>query len=568
MSSRKEVCQNCRREFIIEPEDLAFYERIKVPPPTFCPECRFRRRLSFMNVVNLYKRKCDLCGKETISVYAPDAPYRVFCVPCWFSDRWDPLAYGRDYDFSRPFFEQFREFLSEAPLPALSTDFMTLKTSPYTHLSGNNKNVYMLFHADFDEDSAYGFYATNSKSVFDSSLIMNSELCYDSMHAYRCNRCAGLRGQVTESIDSYFLKYCWGCQNCFASINLRNKKYYIFNKPYAKEDYFKEIKKWDLGSYREYREIQKLAEEHWKKFPPKPVFDEFTENCTGNNVFQSRNCKECYEVLGAENSKYLSMLYLPGTRDSYDITSWGNNLTLSYDSPNVGENASEVKFNYGSGLNLMDSEYSFLIYGGAHVFGCVSLKKKEYCILNKQYTKEEYEVLIPKIKSHMDEMPYTDQKGRVYTYGEFFPVEMSTFSYNETLAQNFFPLTEDAARAEGYGWRNIEKKEYEVTKKAADLPDHIKDAPDDLLNEIIGCAKCGRGFRLIRDELEFLRKMNYPLPRECPFCRIDEKIDQWVDNLKMEKRACSKCGAEFMTSISNHDAQNILCKKCYSELTA
>ena len=37
------ICQNCKSEFIIEPEDFNFYEKIKVPAPTWCPECRMIR---------------------------------------------------------------------------------------------------------------------------------------------------------------------------------------------------------------------------------------------------------------------------------------------------------------------------------------------------------------------------------------------------------------------------------------------------------------------------------------------------------------------------------------------
>jgi len=38
-------CQNCKKDFTIEQDDFSFYEKIKVPPPTFCPECRYKRRI-------------------------------------------------------------------------------------------------------------------------------------------------------------------------------------------------------------------------------------------------------------------------------------------------------------------------------------------------------------------------------------------------------------------------------------------------------------------------------------------------------------------------------------------
>ncbi len=35
MESQTKNCQNCKKDFIIEPEDFNFYEKIKVPAPTF-----------------------------------------------------------------------------------------------------------------------------------------------------------------------------------------------------------------------------------------------------------------------------------------------------------------------------------------------------------------------------------------------------------------------------------------------------------------------------------------------------------------------------------------------------
>ncbi|OGF67766.1 hypothetical protein A3I27_03195 [Candidatus Giovannonibacteria bacterium RIFCSPLOWO2_02_FULL_43_11b] len=357
----------------------------------------------------------------------------------------------------------------------------------------------------------------------------------------------------------------FNCQNCLASANLRNKKYHIFNKPYTKEEYFQEIKKWDLGSYKTYKEIQRLAEDHWKTLPPKPNFDDFSTNSTGSHVFQSKNCKECYQVDGVEDSKFLLMLYAPPVKDCYDVSSWGNNISLFYDCCNCGENASGLKFCYGSGINLYDAEYCYQSLGGSNQFGCVSGRKGDYIIFNKRYEKDEYEKLRAKIIQHMNEMPYVDKKGRVYKYGEFFPVELSPYAYNETIASNFFPTSKAEVEEQGYRWREPEPRKHDTTMKAEDLPDHIKDAPDSILNEAIKCQKCERGFRIIPMELKFLRERNLPLPRECPFCRIEEKFNQWVKNLRLIPRVCDKCGANFETKYTKEEALVVYCKKCYQQ---
>ena len=396
---------------------------------------------------------------------------------------------------------------------------------------------------------------------------MFCELSYDLTHAYKSVRSIGSY-DLTESINCVFLKDSDNCQDCFASANLRNKKYHIFNKPYSKEDYFNEIKKWDLGSYKTYIEVKKLAEEHWKKFPPDPVYGNFNTNSTGNRIYESKNCKECFEVAGTEDCKYITMMYEPPIKDCYDVSGWGDNISLSYDCGIVGEKASNLRFCHESGINLYDAEYSKLSTGGKHHFGCVSVKKGNYCILNKRYSEDEFLKLREKIIKHMDEMPYVSQitNGKsqiIYKYGEFFPPEMSPLAYNETIANKFFPMTEEEAETRNYRWHQPELRSYSITKQASELPDHIKDAADEILKEIIACLDCGRGFRIVRMELDFLRKMNLPLPRACPFCRVGKKLDDWVKEFKLIKRNCDNCGAEFETPHTETDYPKILCKKCW-----
>ena len=93
-----------------------------------------------------------------------------------------------------------------------------------------------------------------------------------------------------------------------------------------------------------------------------------------------------------------------------------------------------------------DLEYSIMVSSSQNCFGCVNLRNGEYSILNKRYSKEEYEELVPKIIQHMNDMPYVDSKGRVYKYGEFFPAEISPFGYNETVAMDYYLLNREEAK--------------------------------------------------------------------------------------------------------------------------
>ncbi len=565
MNAETKICQNCKIQFTIEPDDFQFYERIKVPPPTFCPTCRFQRRLLFWNAVNLYKRPCDLCKKFNISIYPPEAPYTVYCPSCWWGDNWDFRDFGRDYDFNRNFFEQLNELWHSVPLLGLSLDLTSAKNSPYNHDAGYLKNCYLIFNAGMTEDSAYGYYVDYSQSVFDSCAVQHSQSGYDVMHSYKTNRCIGARNQLSEAIECLFCRDSQNCQNCFASANLKNKKYWAWNKPMTKEDYLAEIKRYDIGSYASYKELQKKVEEHWATQMVKSEYNEFVTNCTGSNVFNSKNAKDCIEVSWCEDSRYLFRIFGTATKDCYDISMWGNNLSMSYEGTVVGESSSMLRFCCESGISLADAEYCKLSTGGSHHFGCVSMKKGDYFIFNKQYSKEDYEKTTARIKKQMDEMPYTDARGNIYRYGEFLPPEISPFAYNTTLAQNFFPLTKEQAKEKKYEWREHVQEEYETTMKADDLPDHVKDAADTILSEKIACKKCGRAYRIIEAELGFHRQMNVPLPRECPFCRINEKIDIWAKDNKRNIRKCAGCGTEMESHYSEEERLEVFCRKCYLE---
>ncbi len=133
---------------------MEFYEKVSpvirdkkylIPPPKLCPDCRKQRRLAFRNERKLYKRKCDATGKEIISIYSPDKPYTIYHQDYWWSDKWDPMKYGREFDFSRSAFEQFGELMSEVPRPSLLN--ASCENSEYTNYSSYLKDSYLVFDA-------------------------------------------------------------------------------------------------------------------------------------------------------------------------------------------------------------------------------------------------------------------------------------------------------------------------------------------------------------------------------------------------------------------------------------
>lgn len=565
MESQTKICQNCKKDFIIELDDFGFYEKMKVPAPTFCPNCRLQRRLAWMVNLNLFKRKCDLCGEEGICKYEPGAPFVVYCHKCWWGDDWDSSNFTKDIDFSKPFLEQFKELFHQTPILGLSIDSMTGKLSPYVNHCDNAKNCYMIYYSSINENSMYGFYLIDNKEVLNSSVSFHSELCFDNINSFKNYRVLGSSGNVTESMDSSFLKDCDNCQNCFASINLRNKKYVFFNQQLTKGEYLKKISEIDLGSYLNYTNLKLKAEEHYKNFPARAVYEDFSQNCTGSYVFESKNCKECFDVTQAQDSKYLMLIKGGIVKDCWDYADWGFNAELIYDCIVVGENVSNIKFCWYVYQNSSDMEYSALCVGCKNCFGCVGLKKKQYCILNKQYTKEEYFKLREKIIEHMNNLPYKDKKGLVYKYGEYFPMEFSSYPYNNSFANFFFPKPKKEIIEGGLEWYESDDKKYPITMSFSDLPDNIKNTTDKITKEIIACSTCKKGYKITKQELDFSKRLNVPLSRQCPFCRIGDKVNKWVSQMKQIKRTCDSCGINFKTHLGKEEAERVLCKKCYQQ---
>ena len=515
-----------------------FYGKIKVPPPTFCPECRQLRRFLFRNGRSLFRQKDAITGKEIFSGIPPKAPVKVYEHSYWWSDKWDPLDYGRDYDFSRTFFEQFRELMYAVPWP--SRNIKNLINSDYCDEAGNLKNCYLCFDLGEAEDSAYVLGGPFSKNSFDLTQTVRMELCYESLGSEDCFQ-AFFSNYCIQCNNVWFSRDLTGCSNCFGCANLRNKQYYIFNKPYTKEDYFTELRKFDLGSYKVMNDLREKVFQLWSGYPHKFMHGTNNTEVSGDLIFHSKNTKFSYFLEDVENSKYCHDMGNT-IRDCYDYSIGWERNELMYEVLCSGEDCRNVKFTWDCWPANQDVEYSIKCASSQNLFGCVGLKKKSYCILNKQYSKEDFFALREKIIKHMKEMPYTDKSGRKYGYGEFFPPEFSPFAYNETIANDFFPLSKEEAVGRGFLWRDSEVGETKVTVKAQDLPDHIKQVDDSIVKEVIECFSCVKPYRIIQMELDFYRRFSLPLPRLCPDCRHEERAEH-RNAPKFYDRKCQCAGA-------------------------
>lgn len=549
-------CKNCQGKFEFTEADKAFLDKfspiigkqkIAIPPPTHCNNCRQQRRLAQANQMHLYKRKCDLTGKEIISNYHQNDPYKVYDRAAWFSDEWDPRDFGRDFDFSTPFFEQFSKLSHDVPRPALQTAYLQDINSDYTNYAGLNKNCYLIFDSDENRDCFYSYSINQCESAMDCYRVRKSELCYEAIDSMNCYNSFYLQ-DCENCADSLFLQNCVGVKNSIMCVNLRNKQYHIKNKPVPREE-FEKLKRKLLGSRSEKEQAIKYFNEVKKKFPQKNMHGFNNENVLGDYLTNCKNAYYCFDSSNLWDCRYIYQAFMP-LKDCMDIQECGD-AELLYECAFAGyESYGNLFCSHVLGSTKM-IQYSYYSPNSRYLFGCVGGRKLEYCILNKQYTKEQFEELVPRI---IEFMKATKE------YGEFFPIKLSSFCYNETLAQEYFPLTKEEALKNGYRWRDINIQEYQSSN--IDLPEDISKLDIEICKDILSCNQCKKNYRLDKAEVTLLKKLNIMPPKKCFYCRHDNRRTQRnqksiIDNL------CHKCAAPIKTTYKKESQEIVYCENCY-----
>ena len=539
------TCAVSGKAFEITEDDLKFYEKMGVPEPTLCPEERRRIRWSWGTFRSLHKRKCDATGKVIISMYAPDAKHPVFHSQYWWSDKWDALDYGQDFDFKRPFFEQFDELLKKVPV--MHHSVIHSENCEYINMAGSCKNCYLSFGLDFGEDCFFIQDAQYNKSCLDCLGIHHSELCYECVD---CEKSYNLKFSQRSSNchDSYFLTDCRNCSNCIGCFNLTNKEFHVFNKKVSEEE-FKELKT-QLKSQIKISETQKYLKNFNIQFPKKYYSGHSNEEFSGDYIRNLKNSYSCFNCHDLENTKYIDSAFQ--VDNSMDLSIYGEKSSWLYNCMQTGDQCSNNICCMRCWTGSSDNAYCHLIINTKNCFGCSGLKNKQYCIFNKQYTKEEYFTLRERIVEHMK---------ATGEWGEFFPIELSSFSYNESVAQEYLPLTKEECINRGWKWGE-DKEATKYTGPKYDIPDMVTDVSDDIIKSILECESCKKYYRLVKPELDFYRKMDLPIPHNCHNCRHKTRM-KLRNPRTLFDRKCDNCQTEIQTTFAPDRPEKVYCEKCY-----
>ena len=356
------------------------------------------------------------------------------------------------------------------------------------------------------------------------------------------------------------------------SSNLRNKTYVFRNQQLSKDEYNQKIKETQFSNRKVFNACV-LEYEKLRKYAIHRFADLFkTTMSEGNNLINSKNAQHCFSGEDLENVKY--GIRVIEIKDSMDLHGVGNGAELMYEGVNVGYKDSLIRFSTNTFEDVRDATYCDYCRTSQNIFGCVGLRKKQFYILNKSYSNDEYLELVKKIEQHMKNMPYNDAQGREYPFGEFFPTELSPFAYNETVAQEYYPTIEKEAVSAGFYWRSQGTRDYQVTKYQSELPDDIDEIDDSITQETIECLhrglcdeQCTSAFKIIDSELQFYRRMHLPLPQLCPNCRHYRRIKYRNPlNVQLWHRKCMHegCSNEFETPYTPDRPEIIYCEQCYN----
>jgi hypothetical protein len=549
-------CAICKNGFVVSSEEEAFILRMAFrfgkkeffpPLPTICSDCRTQKRVSHRNDRFLYKNRSSFSGKDIVSIYAPEPiagePLKMYSQAEWKSDAWDPMTYGRDYDFNRSFFNQFAALQRAVPRMALIS--LGNENSGFTTGTGYCKNCYLINSSEYCEDCYYGKLLQRCKNSVDCSYLYDSDLCYEAFSCTKCYGCQWL-AHSQNCQECFFSSNLRGCHHCCLCTNLNHKEYHFMNQPLSKEEYMNCVVTF-RGSLTRTKEMQGLWKDAMRMMVHKYANILNCENCTGDAIENSRNCIDCYDVTDGQDCRSLQVGVEP--KDIYHSSNMYVRSELCYETLGTIEAHTVAYCLYVfHSQRLLYCEYCF---NCSDCFGCSGLTRKKHCIFNKQYTEEAYEALVPKIIAAMQ------KSGE---FGQFFPISLSPFGYNESLADEYFPLTEERARSKGFLWR--EKDIRDFRPQTAAVPENIGDVPESITQEVLSCSGCRRNYRIIPQELVFYRQQIVPVPTLCPDCRYVERL-KLRNPRKLWGRKCAKCNKEIQSTYSPDRMEIVVCEECY-----
>lgn len=529
-----------------------------------------------------------MSGQDIISIFPDDTSFPVYQFQEYSSDSWNPFDYGVDIENDKTLFSQIQDFLRKTPKRGLNiAAWATMENCDYCNYGFASKDCYMCQVPLMSELCYYSHSPFQSKYNFDCYLNEKCENAYESSYCIESYKIF-YSDFVEGGSDCYFCYDIQGSQYCIWCVGISGKQYHIFNEEVTKREYEETLAN-ILSSQKNLESFRKKYENFKKNFPRKNLRNIWSENSYGNTIRYSKDMTACFGAIWLEKGYYSTIVWLESNNLVSCASGWSGS---SYVYQTVWFSASNNSaFNcFGSGNQCF---YNYDCRDSEHCMFSVGLINQKYCIFNKQYSEKEYfrikETLIKKLEKE-------------WIWGEFFQSELSLFPYNDSPANDYYPVEKivyldekknviktEVWSSNGVGtvyilepenfiseaildlqWKEKIKIKWRTREVEYDIPDkadilkgenipEIQDVSDGIVDTVILCEVSGRPYRIISQELDFYKKYKLPLPRRHPEIRFQKRFQKSPKNT-LYLRACVECKEEVLTAWDKWD---IVCEVCY-----
>ena len=554
------TCTYCADEYALYDLEKEVLDQQWFLYPDFCPTCRFRLLYSFLNDRHLYRRKDDETGEHMISIMSEYASWTVIEAKRHKQLMADDfgLEYGRDV--THDIFAEFFTLFADVPKPSRMI-YPWLENAEYCSHSWRSTNIYLSFCIFQDCEHVYHSFRVlgKCKNIFSCVDIQNG-----CENLYQC-RMINTSSEISFGVnikDSSYLTFCrnmTNCTECLFCCNQTGSSYMIWNQQWSKEEY--KTKKDELMQQMKKRDtfekLVTLYDEFLQEKLVEPAVN--IQNCegvTGDNMYYGQRCVNSYMWIG--NKECVNTI-LTGNDDKDSMVRLVNSIESGQHCENVvwccsfGQQIYNLFFVVWC-TTSSNCWYGFDLEQCEECMFCIWLQNKKYCILNKQYTKEEY------MQKKQDILHILKTQ---WSRGSFLPRSLSKFPYNDTVAYYYFKVhtviwsdgrsevIDEYARGVvtvqsddfisdatlDLWWDETIAIQRRTKDKEINVPEHIftlskdqlpdiDDVDEDILDKAIMCSVTGRPFRVMKQELEFLKRKWLPLPTTHNEYRVQQLIDE------------------------------------------
>lgn len=526
------TCSISWENFIVSDHEVWLREKFWFSNlPETKPKYRLRHLGAFYPNWAFYKRKCDKTEKDIISIFSPDCPY-----PVWDRDEWFKFANPpyTDIDFSQSFFPQAQKLFYQCPIPHIF--HFQCENCAYADDWYESRDCYLCHGGTSAEGLRYCARMNNGckDSIYCTSCV-SSQWCYDCTNcenAYYCVHCLDVRNSrnCMMSFD------CRNCQDCLFCFNLRGKQYCVGNRELTKEQYESERAKWKLETRTWYQKAQTyfakmMHEIAWLR----STYVELSEETTWNYVQHMKDCEMCFMELDHENCchglwsgwgvKHICEgLGTYGCHGGYKVT--------------MPIKCFEIRFSFMC-FECRFSDYLAYCVGCENCIGCAWLHKKNYCIFNKPYSKQEFAELQKRLIDHMKSTG---------EWGQFFPGDFAPNVYEDSLSAAFWPLTRDMPNISWFRMLQNPHVKLDSYLSSDTISESSFEADEWVTKQIYWDKIARKPFTILSQDINFCRTLFVPLPDTHYIRRILHNLSWMPFNGELRTTKCAKSGKEIQTS--------------------